>query len=416
MEKKKTHHAWFVMIGCAVISFVGMGLVLNTVGLYFPSIIKDFNVGSAQVSVFMTVMALGMIIAMPIAGILLAKMNLKVLLSICAVFVGGGLFLCSLATSLIPLYIGALLIGLGASLLPGMLNGVVLGNWFSKKLGLVLGIVTSVSGVGGAIFNPLMSMVIRDLGWQSGYRISSVIVLVAILPVIWLFMRFAPGNGESAYGAEIVAEQSNGATAPIMDGMTFKEAVRSPLFYLILISGGTLAVQSGLVQQISSHVTSIGFEITVAGSVMSGVMIGTAVGKLLLGVLIDTLKKPAYALLIYMVLGAAGWTGLVLLHSQLLMIVCGFLLGTAQAIMLVAFPFVSRKVFGGKEFSRINSIHNMVNGLVPAVSIVGLGAIFDKTGSFNTPFIIGSAMVVASIIFMIASLAMSAKRNTKAAA
>jgi MFS family permease len=411
MERKKIHSAWIIMIGCCIITFVGMGLVLNTVGLYFPSIIEEFGVSGAQTAVYMTVFALGMIVAMPIAGSLLGKVNLKVLLTACTALVCGGFLLNSFAGSLIPLYVGALMIGLGAALLPGMLNGIIISNWFYKKMGLALGIVASTAGLGGALFNPVVSAVIVNMGWRNGYRVSALLVVAVILPTIWLTMRFAPGKGETVYGAEAKEEQASGGIAPQQqDGMTFKQAVRGPLFYTLLVSAAAMAFQSGLVQLISTHVTGIGFTLTVAASVMSGVMIGNVVGKLSLGVLLDAIR-PSLALLICMVVGASGWAGLVFARSQALMIVCGFLLGTAQAFMVVGFPYVSRKVFGGREFSRINSIHMMISGLVPAFSIVGVSAIFDRTGSFNIPFFLSSAMVVISVFFMVGSLVAGAKEK-----
>jgi MFS family permease len=303
---------------------------------------------------------------------------------------------------------------LGIALPVSILNIVVLGNWFNKKLGIALGVTAAVSGLGGALFNPVIGAVISNMGWHTGYRISALLVAICVLPVVWLCMRFAPGKGETAYGTEVDEkvdeEQAKDGAAQIMKGMTLKQAVHSLVFYLMIISGAALAFQSGIMQLISSHVTSIGFPLTVAASVMSGVMIGIAAGKLLLGVLLDAMK-PFVALLIYMIIGAAGWAGMIFANSQLLMIACGFLIGSAQAIMMVAVPYVSRKVFGAREFSRISSIQYMVSGIVPAFSIVLVGAIFDSTGSFNLPFLISSAVVVVSIILMISALVVSAKRR-----
>jgi len=407
---KKNHRAWFVLAGCCVVTFLGMGLGMHTVGLYFPSISAEFDAGIAQVSAMMAFTALGIFIGMPIMGIIMPKMNLRILMTICVSLMAGGQLFNSFAIVLPMLYIGNIMIGLAWTLLPGILNAVVLGNWFSKRLGFALGVVTCISAFGGALLNPIFSVLITNLGWRMSYRISALLIVAIMLPVVWIFIRFAPKDGETPYGAEeadVIAAKAD-AQPKTMEGFTFKQAIRSGVFYVLFFSGAVMALQGGMAQQISMHVTtSVGLPLTVAATIMSGFLIGSATGNLTLGILLD--MKPVRSLIIFMLAGVLGWLGLAYMQTQILLIMSGFLMGTAQSTLIVGQDYIARRVFGGREFSRISAVQNMILGVVPALSIIGVGAIYDATGSFTIPFTLGAVVVPVSICLLIAGYKISVK-------
>ncbi len=71
-----------------------------------------------------------------------------------------------------------------------------------------------------------------------------------------------------------------------------------------------LALQfvSGSVQHISGHITSQGLPLTIGASVVSGVMLGAAAGKISIGFMLDRFNTRL-TLLIYSLFGLLGWSG-----------------------------------------------------------------------------------------------------------
>lgn len=392
--KKNTKRAWIVFVGCCVISFIGMGLVLNTSGLYIAPLTAEFGVSATAVSGSLAVMTLAMMVGMGVAGGMIGKIDIKVLISVCTVLTSVGLLICSFAKSVGLIYVGQVLVGLGMTLLPGILTNILLGNWFTLKLGTVIGITAGVSGLGGAVFNPLVSLFITQLGWRNSYRLTGLLVLIICIPVTLITIKLAPQGDEVAYGAGKTGENGK-AVSDINIGMTFKEAVRNYKFYLLLMSGIFLTLFSGFVQQLSNHAVSIGYTLTVGASVMSGVMIGVAAGKFIMGYLLDTIK-PVVVIIIYAIIGIAGWLGLSMVSGQTMLMGVGVLVGMGQAILLVAVPFVSRKVFGGKEYAKISATQGIFTGLIGVVSSLLAAAMYDASGSYNSSFILAAVLILIS--------------------
>ena len=115
---------------------------------------------------------------------------------------------------------------------------VLLANWFESKLGMVMGIALGLSGIGGTIFNPVVSWFITNLGWQTSYRLTALILVICILPFSLLVFKFRPdeAKGEQAYGHIVSAAVADDAQAAgELPGIESKKAYRTPTFVLLVL-------------------------------------------------------------------------------------------------------------------------------------------------------------------------------------
>ncbi|MGM0216529.1 MFS transporter [Enterococcus sp. AZ109] len=384
MNKKRINYAWIVFIGCCVLSFVGFGLVINTPGLYFTSISEELGFSRTEIAMTLTLQALACAGTLLFAGKIIAKVNIKLLMSLCVLIFGGGFMVSSLFTSIIPFYIVWILVGIAQAFALVVAVPVLIGNWFEKKLGLAMGISMGITGLGGAFFNPFISNIIVTQGWRTAYLIAGIIVLVTILPFTLFIFKFKPDpkKGEMPYGRELNEVDEITEEAAELTGMEAKEAYRTPSFFLYVITIILLNLIAGFVQHVSSHVVSMGFILTVGASVVSGIMVGAAVGKIMMGILLDILNAKI-VIIVYALLGMFGWAGLILSQASIVLIACGFLLGLGQAILLVALPYFIRKTFGSKDYGQIFSIISMFGSFSSAASASLGGYLFDRLGSYN---------------------------------
>ncbi|MCC8104115.1 MAG: MFS transporter, partial [Clostridiales bacterium] len=260
----------------------------------------------------------------------------------------------------------------------------LLGNWFERKQGTVLGIVYALSGIGGAVFNALMGQVISRFGWRAAYGMEGVITLAALLPFTLFVFRLKPGEGEYPYGMEKadVSKTERKMSLDMGTGLTAGEARATTAFYLMIFANLALTVVSSLLQQISPHVSTLGYDITLSSLVMSAVMAGCAIGNVLLGQLLD--RFPTMVILgIYVAFGIAGWLGMALTEEKVLLFASGILLGMAQAVFQVGIPYCVRKIFGGREYSGIYaSIAFPASAAAIWTASLG-GVIFDMAGSYR---------------------------------
>lgn len=266
-----------------------------------------------------------------------------------------------------------------------------------------MGIALGLSAIGGTIFNPIISSVITNWGWRNGWLIEGLITLIAILPFTIFVIKYEPTNGLKPYG--YVPSSKKNKTSTVSNGLTLSEALRTPMFYLITISMIVLQWVAGLVQHVSPYVVSIHQPLTVGATVVSGIMMGAAVGKITIGWFLDHVENKL-VIAGYTIVGIVGWWMLWLIHIPGVMIAAGFIAGLGQGIMLVSLPYFIRKQFGQKDYSNILSIISMFGNFATAIAVSVDGKIFDITGSYNGPlftqgilYIIGGVAVIMSIIF-----------------
>lgn len=408
MENKKMHYAWLIFIACCAMSFVGLGLMVNTQGLFLVPIGKELKFSRSQLSLMLTIQGIAGMVAMPVVGKMFSKIKSKYMLTGSFAIIAGGYILLSKCSQLYMFYLVAIVIGLAmpaAMIAPSIL----LANWFEKKLGFTMGIAMALSGIAGAIFNPLVSSIILKYGWRTAYVFIAIAALIIVLPFTLFIVQFKPSDkGLLPYGVD----ESNKAAGKSVEqtGMTAKEAYHTAPFYMFCIAMIVLQAVAGLVQHVSAHVVNEGFPLTVGATVVSGIMLGAAAGKFIIGFLLD--KVPSkLVVIVYGSIGFVGWLGLNLALSSQLLVASGFVLGLGQALMLVALPFFIRKVFGTREYSSILSIVSVCGSLASAVSVYADGVIFDMTKTYKLALSLNLVYYVVAMIIIILALTIGDKIN-----
>lgn len=403
---KKSHSnffAWWVFIACCLISLVGFGLLVNTIGLFFGPISKTFNVGRASVALMTTFQNAAAAITLLFAGKTMEKFNLKWLLTACFAIIGLSLLSMSIATNLIHFYLGWILIGICQPIAITLSIPVLLSNWFNEKLGSVMGIALGLSAFGGTIFNPIIADIIAKFGWRGGFIGEGILILAILVPTA-LFLLEKPNEKHQAYG--ISKDNSEKA---IITGVSLKQALKMPVFYALAFAMLALQFVSGSVQHISGHIINLGISPITAATVVSGVMLGAAAGKISIGFFLDRFNAKL-TLSLYTIVGAAGWLGLTIFTNSQLLIASAFVLGLGQGICLVALPYLIRKQFGNKDYSNILSVINMLGAFAMSASVYLVGLLFDQTRSYNLGWTINVAAFLIS--FVVLALTMSKNNYT----
>ncbi|MSE04546.1 MFS transporter, partial [Lactobacillus salivarius] len=186
-------------------------------------------------------------------------------------------------------------------------------------------------------------------------------------------------------------------------GITLKEATKTPMFYLIAFSMIALQFIAGFVQHISGHIVNSGLSLTTGASVVSGVMMGAAVGKILIGYLLDKFNN-SFVVGLYTVFGILGWSGLIVLKSPMMLVSSGFILGLGQGLLLVALPYFIRREFGSKDYSNILSIISMLGSVSSAAAVSLDGVMFDIQHSYTMPLTLNVILYILAGIAVVMSI------------
>jgi MFS family permease len=391
------------MLGCSAIVFAGLGILNNCAGVFFKPVCDELGFSRARFSAYTSIQAVTVIFTLPLVGRVLPKVNLRAFLTTLVVVFCGAFMAMSQFHSLVSWYAAGLVMGLGTGSLVLLAAPVLVNNWFEDRAGLAMGIVMACSGLGGALFNPVGSLIIEQYGWRAAYLVLGGIALVVMLPFTLLVLRFRPSDiGREPYVTASrtvpVPRQGKGGCPQDVPGIPANVAFRSAPFAAMLTFVVGVAYFVSIQQHLPGFASSIGYSPHIGASVLSVCMIGMVVGKIGLGALNDRIGPFRTACsgigvaLLGLVLLAVGT------RAAASLVAGAFMVGVGVALPTVQNPMLVRALFGQKEYSSIFSVVTMVLCVVGAVGVIAVGAVFDWTGSFVPAFVLaGAALCVAAI-------------------
>ena len=172
----------------------GLGINGSVLGIFLSPVAQSLGCGMGSLSLYMTIRALVATAFIPLAGRLLLRCDVRVLLT--AAFLLQGLCLAGMGSlhSLSQFYFLGGIGGIASAFIFFIPVPMLITNWFSVKTGTVLGIATAFSGVGGAIFTPVGSYLIQSFGWRTAYWVLGLAGLAIVLPFTLLVIRRHPAE------------------------------------------------------------------------------------------------------------------------------------------------------------------------------------------------------------------------------
>lgn len=391
-----------VFVGFMLLA-VAMMAAYTANSLFTKTVSESLGVGRSQFALYITISNLVTGLVAPTWGKLMKKVGVKWVNLAGIVLLGLSFIAKSFATSVVHFYIIAVFRGVGYGAATNLAINVLMDNWFGvKKKGLALGIATAGVSVGGKIFLPMVSKTIAANGWQAGYRMLGLMILCILIPIV-LFLEYdnPAMKGLKRFGE---ADDAARAAAPVVKGLTLKEAQKKPVFWLMLAAVFLMCMANGVISNhATAHLLDIGYEAAAAASILANATLAVTAGKIILGWIGDK-TSSAISLTI-------GMIGLILAIIALLM---APVLGGAfavvyiitycfgMAVTMVCYNLMVSSIFGRKDFARIYGYTMTALALGNAVGPTLGGALFDLTGNYSAAWIVCAIFcVIALVIFLL---------------
>jgi len=295
------------------------------------------------------------------------------------------------------IYTGAVFIGLIAPLTTTPPFARCISTWFDRSAGLALGI-TMNGGAFVALFSvPITSAAIGWYGWRGGFVALSMIIAGLGLPmmVAWLRERTEP-----------LQTQTGSADGY---GWSLKQAIGSPLFWLLLASIGLGGIPlGGFLTHIQPMLAESGVERTVATGLGVALAVSISFGRIGGGFLLDRFFDGgvAFGLLLLSSLGALIL--MMLGPSMPLWMISGavLLVGLGQGAEADFLAYFALKIFGTRSYPKIVSL--LAAGAVLGFAMGGLifAKLRDWLGDYREASLFGAAcFIAAGTIILITRLA-----------
>ncbi|MBM2826284.1 MAG: transporter [Dehalococcoidia bacterium] len=403
---------WVVVAGAALAAING-GLYFYGFSAFFKPVIAELGTTRAVLSGAFSLARLEGGLIGPIEGWLIDKFGPRKVLFAGIPLLAIGFFLMSGVNSVLMFYIVfVLFLSLGSALGAIAPVSTAVANWFDKKRGTMLGLLLAGVGVGSGLV-PGVTMLITLVGWRNASWILGVVVLVTGIPLAAVIRHkpeqygYYPDNeaprdrGEPEEGRD--SSSPGGKGAADKDGLTTREALRTPAFWLMAFS---FALRVGVSSSVALHfipfLTDIGFSLNAAGLMVSVMGMLGIVGRLGFGWLGDKFPKR------YVVAGGllSMALGMVILafSTSLWHVLVALLVYAPSYGGLATMMFAMRaEYFGRKSFATIQGFMGTVMALGTISGPIYAGWVFDVTNSYRIAFLTFAVATFLAIFLILAA-------------
>lgn len=396
--------AWLQVVGLGFLMIGGIQTILANSGNFFVPVCEELGFATPDYAWWITCYAFGMAFSQLYVGKLWLKLNTPFMLTGSFLVCIGALALMGTYTELWQWYASGVVIGLTGGFFFMVSAPILVTNWFAKRAGFALGVVTIISAIGTAILSPVQAAVIAAFGWRAAYGIVALISCALVLPWTIFVLRYQPSDR----GCKPVGWTEAMGTITAGDeearGTTLKGGVLSVPFACIFLGAGLCALFGGYQNLWSTAAVSWGYDVQF-GSYMISATALFGVCAPLIGLMID--KLGAYSSTFVVLVGQmVSGVCLVLFHGNpIAVLVFVFFFADQMTIVGTLVPLLVRLTFGARNYTKLLSFVQIGIGLIGGFSAPIVSSFFAAYGNFEASLWFGVGLAAACfVLFGIARL------------
>ncbi len=252
LARRGIHYGWAV-VAVAFLTMLATSAAMGMPGVLLLPLKTEFgwDLGAISGALALRLLLFGLVA--PFAAALMQRYGMRVVVASALGVIVLGLALATQMTALWQLWVTwGLMLGLSTGMTANVLGATVANRWFTKRRGLVIGMLSASSATGQLLFLPVAAWLSIHMGWRLAMVPAAALCLVC-LTLVLLVMRDHPGElALASYGeTEIVPPPSRraGGNALVLSFAALRRASGNRTFWILF---GTFFVcglsTNGLVQ------------------------------------------------------------------------------------------------------------------------------------------------------------------------
>ncbi len=418
MEKKQ-FKGWGVLAAALILSFIPTAIMNNCFALYMNPVCSTFGFDTASWSVVNLISSFASALgAMVIAG-LYQKKNMKLMMIISTLGVSICYIIATYCSALWQFYV---VFGVANVFLAGLTQlpvSMLITAWFEDKRSTMMSIAFAGSGIGAAIWSPVLNSFISSSsdGWKTAMLYSGIFVAVVMILVALFLVKRSPAEyGTEPYrtgssNKDASAEQAKKAASWV--GVSKKTATKSKAWLAVI---GTVMLIGALASGVTTHVPNFATEMTNDGGKLGSLLLSvysifSTISYFFGGALMDKMgiKKTTLLAVFAIVIGL----GTLALASVLNIPVLAYgycIFAIAMCLPRVVPAVIVSTVFGTKEYAGIFALSNLFFLIGAALGSVLTGILANIAG-YSAAWIF--YMVVAVLFFFCVASALKGGEKLK---
>ena len=390
LKKLRGKYLLVVAAMCGLIAS-SMGIMTNAAGIFFSPIAEELGKETASVNLTLTISNM----AYAAAGIFAAKWikpkNFRMAIAGFTLLFAGSTALLSCCRSLTTLYIFNAIRGFASGMIGAVLVTAVIGCWFLADTGFISSIALGCSGLAGALFNPVLESVIQSAGWRTAYLVAAGAILLLNLPAIAAGISYRPED----IGMEPVGSGNAEKTSVPVSAETENKRTSALILPTVILAPALASMVCATPQLFKPLADTYGLGET-GVIMMSVVLIVNTAGKYLFGMMTDRIGVRR-SILVYGLAIAAGILLLLLVRASGTMLLGAGLMGLCYSIPTVGAVMICREIFSPGQYLRVFPKVNLWVSAANALGYPILGAVYDRTGSYDGALILVFGMILLSV-------------------
>lgn len=391
---------FFVLASSLTLTFVGSGsLFLITVTL--KDLAAEFGWPREVPSLAFSLQFIGGGLGGILMGYLLDKVGSFVLPLIASFAVVLGAILTTMVETQWQLY--AIYLVLFGFLAQGSLYAPLMANiakWYERRRGMAVGIVASGQSLSGIVWPPIFGIAVTEIGWRNGFIGFSIIAGCIMLPLCLVFVRKPPSIKTLQDAEDLDLAGKKGANPQrARKSQTNLSHFQFQLALCAAILG--CCVSMGLpLAHLVAHATDRGLALTDAVTVLSVTLMAAFTSRVLIVGLLSDRYGGLMALFCFSALQAAMLGLLTIADTTLLLYVVGIGFGLGYGGIFPVYAVIVREYMPPEEAGRRTGIVFLFGACAMGFGSWMGGNLFDVTGSYTLPFLIGVAANATNLVIV----------------
>lgn len=178
------------VVAAGIMSFCGV-VVETAMNITFPTLMKEFGIGTATVQWITSGYLLMLAVIMPTSSFLNRRVSLRRQFITASILFLLGTILCGTAPGFPMMLAGRLLQGVGTGIALPLMYNIVLTQVPAERRGTMMGIASLIPAAAPAVGPSLGGLIVENLGWRMIFA-SLVPVLIAAMLIGFLCIRNNP--------------------------------------------------------------------------------------------------------------------------------------------------------------------------------------------------------------------------------
>ncbi len=407
LPKPKVFYGYWMLAIAFFCCFIHGGYGMYGFGLFVSHLQKDFDWSRGAIMTAFTICSLIGGFTHPITGRLVNRYGAGKVIAAGSLAMGLGFILLSRMNNIWNFYAGYAIIGVGLSAIGTIPASYVVSNWFKKRRGMAIGVMSAGIGTGGFILARFIGgYLIPGVGWRTSYLVMALFVWL-LIPLGLLLIKSKPAD-MGLYPDGVPMDEANAGTKAkfaASEGFTLKMALYTSAFWLICLSFVASGFgHVGVVQSQVPYLEDIGFPLAADATALSSVALGSLFGKLFFGWLCDKIQaKYACAIGVGLELIA---TCIIINTNQTTPITTMWLYAIVMGLGMGSnVPTLSLLVstnFGLTSYGVIYGMTSLAQSLGSAPGPSVAGYMYDATHTYHQAFIIFAIVTAVSVAAVLA--------------